>query len=74
MGEIAEDCYDRAMDELDWLESDPEWFGFDYTYRFERPQPVPAMFSRRVKVASADDFADLDTVDPPLPDDFSDLA
>lgn len=56
MGEIAEDCYDRALDELDMLAHDPDCYGgrgFDYA----RPSVHRAPFRQRV--ASVDDFDNL---------------
>lgn len=55
MGEIAEDCYDRALDEMEMLDANPDYFceqygGYGPRYRF------PARYT----IASLDDFDDLD--------------
>lgn len=39
MGEIADDCFDRAMDELEEMEMDPDSPLWDYQYRHP---PMPA--------------------------------
>lgn len=51
MGEIAEDCYDRAMAELEDLDRDPDYYGYQVRPWPVRRTPRPA--------ASTDDFDDL---------------
>lgn len=68
MGEIAEDCYDRAMDELEMLDMDPDYFSGGGYYPFGGSmlsQPFGGQRPRR----PAADLSDFET----LEDDFSDL-
>ncbi len=71
MGEIADDCYDRALDELDRMDYDPDYYesggGYGLGFSYSSPRYYPA--ARKVGKGSADDF---DALDPP--DDFSDLV
>jgi hypothetical protein len=65
MGEIAEDCYDRAMEELD--------FGYlDYDPHYPCYPTFPTRRRAAPKTATVDDFEDLSAA-PKDPDDLSDL-
>lgn len=61
MGEIAEDCYDRALDELEMLDHDPDYYG--YGGRTDAPGYFPRYLTARrpaAKPTTADEFDDLD--------------
>ena len=41
MGEIADDCYDRAMDEMEERDANPDWDGFHSPRFYPRQQSLP---------------------------------
>jgi hypothetical protein len=73
MGEIAEDCYDRVLDELEMLAMAPGYFESDGYYGgpFINDAEPRIYGRRRPAVATAADFDDMS--EPPS-DDFSDLV
>lgn len=59
MGEIADDCYDRALDELEWM--DPWDLYPAYPSNQSHPRRYP---QRKATVPDASDFDDLTGTDP----------
>lgn len=41
MGEIADDCFDRAMDEMEERDADPHWNGYHSPRIHLRQHPLP---------------------------------
>lgn len=41
MGEIADDCYDRVLDEMEERDADPHWDGYHSPRFYPRQQTLP---------------------------------
>lgn len=71
MGDIADDCYDRALSELEDLECDPDYYGYQCGPLVNDADPwFPRARRSYAAPRPATTLSDFDV----LPDDCSDLA